>query len=298
MTDDLSETARERFAAGDYEAGHEAAVRALASAPDDVELLLIAGRAGIEIDAHDAVPSLRRATELAPGDARTWSALGEALLTEGDTAAGDAAFRRAVEIDPEDRVALTHLGHTSSALGRGEEGVGYLSRAADGRAGASTASISLIDMYRSFGQLNDALAHATRLSEAAPDDIVARLDVAELSLETGRLDDARTAFEALRDLDDVPGHEAHPLHGLIRLAITQERWEHALELVAQARTIDAHGLTADVEAFLRHQTGAADAAAPPPPSREAVQAALDTSLAEYRRMHADDRRANAGQILG
>jgi Flp pilus assembly protein TadD len=297
MTDDPTETARAHLAAGDYEAGHRAAVEALATAPDDVELLLIAGRAGVEIDADDAVASLRRATELAPGDARTWSALGEALLTEGNTTEGDAAFRKAVEIDPEDHVALTHLGHTSSALGRDEEGVGYLSRAADGQSGASTASISLIDMYRSFGQLDDALAHATRLSQAAPNDLVARLDVAELSLETGKLDDARAAFEGLRDLDDVPGHEAYPLHGLIRVAITQERWDDALELVAQAKTIDGHGLTADVEAFLNHQTGSADADAAPP-DRATVEAALDASLAEYRRMHADDRRANAGQILG
>lgn len=298
MTDDVTETARARFAAGEYEAAYRDAVQALGSAPDDLELLLIAGRAASEIDADDAVTHLRRATEVASGDARAWSALGEALLTEGDTDGADAAFRKAVDIDPDDHVALTHLGHTSSALGRGQEGVGYLTRAADGRVGSSTAAISLIDMYRSFGQLDEALTHATRLAEAAPEDVMAWLDVAELSIETGKLDDARSAFETLRDLDDVPGHEAYPLHGLLRVAIAEEAWDGALELIGQAKTIDGHGLTTDVEAFLNHQTGSADEDAAAPPDRETVEAALDASLAEYRRMHADDRRANAGQILG
>lgn len=297
MTPEPSAAARALFADGDFGASHRAALRALAEAPDDVELLLLAGRAGVEIDADDAIGNLRRAAELAPDDARTWSALGEALVTEGSTADADAAFRRAVELDPDDRVALTHLGHTSMAVGRDREGVEYLARAADGAGGASTASVSLIDMYRSFGQNEEALEQAHRLAEAAPGDLVARLDVAELSLAVGHFDDARAAFTQLRDLDDVPGHEAYPLHGLIRVDITQERWPHAQELAAQAKAIDPHGLSTDVEAFLQAQTGA-DTPAEPAPSRDEVEAALDASLAEYRRMHADDRRANAGRILG
>jgi Flp pilus assembly protein TadD len=301
MTDSHRQAAQAMFGEGDYGAAHRSAVQGLRDAPDDVELLLLAGRAGSEIDAEDALGHLRRATELAPDDARTWSALGEGLITEGSTVDADAAFRRAVELDPDDRVALTHLGHTSMAVGRDQEGVGYLARAADALGGASTASVSLIDMYRSFGQDEQALEQARRLAEAAPGDIVARLDVAELSLAVGNLDQAREAFDALRDLDDVPGHEAYPLHGLIRVEIAQEHWDQALELATQARTIDPHGLGADVEAFLQAQTGAAADAEPdadPPPSREQVEAALDASLVEYRRMNADDRRANAGQILG
>ncbi len=299
MTDNHKQTAQATFADSDYGASHRAAVQGLQETPDDVELLLLAGRAGVEIDADDAISHLRRATELAPDDARAWSALGEGLITEGNTADADAAFRRAVELDPDDRVALTHLGHTSMAVGRDQEGVGYLAQAANALGGASTASVSLIDMYRSFGQNDQALEQARRLAEAAPGDLVARLDVAELSLAVGKLDDARAAFEGLRDLDDVPGHEAYPLHGLIRVAIAQEEWDRALELATQARTIDPHGLSTDVEAFLKAQTGAdADPDAEPAPSRDAVEAALDASLVEYRRMHADDRRANAGHILG
>jgi Flp pilus assembly protein TadD len=285
------------FAEEDFKQSYAVARTALSEAPDDVELLLVAGDAGVEIAAPDAVAHLRRATELAPADPRTWHSLGEALITEGATDDADAAFRRAIELDPEDRVALTHLGHTSMAVGRGREGIGYLARAADSVPGASSASISLVDMYRSFGQNEEALEQARRLADAAPDDVLTQLDVAELSLILGRLDDAQTAFATLRDIDDVPGHEAYPLHGLIRVAIAREQWQPALEIAGQARAIDAQGMSTDVMTFLTAQTVASDSDEPVP-TRADVEAALDASLSDYRRMHADDRRANSGSILG
>jgi Flp pilus assembly protein TadD len=193
MTDDRRDRAQAHFAAGEFRASLELASQALADAPDDVELLVLTGRAGLE-EGADAVPPLTRATELSPGDAQTWHYLGEALAADGRTAEADAAFRKAVELDPEDRVALSHLGHTSLVAGRDEEGVSYLARAADSTTGASTAAISLVDMYRSFGQPDKALAQARQLADAVPDDVMAWLDVAELSLELEQADAAREAF--------------------------------------------------------------------------------------------------------
>jgi Flp pilus assembly protein TadD len=261
-----------------------------------VELLVLAGRAGVEVDAEDAVEHLRRATELAPDDASVWHHYGEALAAEGRMQEADAAFRRTVELDPDDQLALTHLGHTAVAVGRNEEGVGYLARAADIAHSASTAAISLVDMYRTFGQYEEALTQARRLAEAAPDDVLTQLDVAELSAATGRLDEARGAFERLRELDDVPGHEAYPLHGLLQVAIQGGEWERARELTEQAAAIDPHGLSTDVSAFVREQSG--EDTEEPPPSRGEVEEALTSSLADYRRMLADDRRLATEEIGG
>jgi tetratricopeptide (TPR) repeat protein len=152
-------------------------------------------------------------------------------------------------------------------------------------------------MYRSLGQNEEALTQAQRLSEAVPDDALTRLDVAELSLTLGRLDEAEAAFAALREIDDIPGHEAYPLHGLILVDIARQDWTGALELAVQARAIDPHGLAGDVEAFLRGKSGDAQDGSPPP-SQEQIEAALNNQLTEYRRMHADDRRAGAGSIIG
>jgi Flp pilus assembly protein TadD len=289
--------------AAEYERSLEIALEGLREAPDDVELLVLAGRAGVELDAEDAVEHLRRATELAPEDASAWHQYGEALAAEGQMGEADAAFRRAVELDPDDQVALTHLGHTALAAGRSEEGVGYLAKAADiahAGAGTSTAAISLVDMYRSFGQYEEALAQARRLADAVPDDVLARLDVAELAVAAGRLDEARSAYERLRELDDVPGHEVYPLHGLIQVEIGAGDWSRARELTDQAAALEPYGMTADVAAFVREQAGEPEPEEleQPVPTRQEVDAALAASLAEYRRMLVDDRPLTAGEPLG
>src|SRR5580693_6193799 len=158
MTTGPAQQAGAQLQDGEYRAARETALAALADAPQDVELLVLAGRAGVELDADDATEQLRRATELAPEHAGAWHHLGEALATEGRMDEANEAFRRAVELDPADQVALSHLGHTSAATGREEEAVGYLSQAAQSFRGASTAAISLVDMYRTLGHPDQALA--------------------------------------------------------------------------------------------------------------------------------------------
>lgn len=301
--DEARRQARLMLDAAEYERSLEIALEGLREAPDDVELLVLAGRAGVELDSEDAVEHLRRATDLAPDDAGAWHQYGEALAAEGRMEEADAAFRRAVELDPDDQVALTHLGHTALAAGRSEEGVGYLAKAADiahAGAGASTAAISLVDMYRSFGQYEQALAQARRLADAVPDDALARLDVAELAVAAGRLDEARGAFERLRELDEVPGHEVYPLHGLIQVEITAGDWGRARELTEQAAALEPYGMSADVAAFVREQAGQSDPLEldQPVPTRQEVDEALTASLAEYHRMLVDDRPLTAGEPLG
>jgi Flp pilus assembly protein TadD len=295
MSTEAAQQADAHLQAGEYRASREAALAGLAAAPEDVELLVLAGRAGVELDADDATEQLRRATELAPERADAWHHLGEALATEGHMDEANDAFRRAVELDPSDQVALSHLGHTSAATGRQEEAVGYLSQAAQSTRGASTAAISLVDMYRTLGHPDQALAQAQRIAEAEPGDLIAALDVAELSLEVGQLDEAVAAFERLRELDDVPGHEAYPLHGILKAELARESWRRALELAREAPVGDPQGRTLNLVAFIQEQIGEPGERAP---TREEVADALDASLHEYRRMHADDRRLATEDLLG
>lgn len=286
--DDIRKRARFHFDAAEFDQSRQVAVEGLGTTPDDIELLVLAGRAGVEVDAQDAVEHLSRATELAPGNPSAWHHFGAALAAEGRTAEADAAFRRTVELDPTDQVALSNLGHTALVAGRQEEGVGYLAKAADIAHAASTAAISLVDMYRSFGQYESALTQAQRLVIALTDDTLAWLDVAELSLQVGQLDESLTAFERLRDLDDVPGHEAYPLHGMIQVEIRRARWSEAAELAAQAAAIDPQGLTADISSFLEtRRSGVEDVLAP---AEIDIDEALAGSLATYRRALADSRR--------
>jgi tetratricopeptide (TPR) repeat protein len=295
MSADAAQRADAHLQAGEYRLTREVALAGLAAAPQDVELLVLAGRAGVELDAEDATEELRRATELAPEHADAWHYLGEALATEGLMDEANEAFRRAVELNPADQVALSHLGHTSAATGREEEALDYLSQAAQSMRGASTAAISLVDMHRTLGHYDEALVQAKRIAEAEPEDLMAALDVAELSLEVGQLDEAVAAFQRIRELDDVPGHEAYPVHGTIKAEIARERWPRALELAHEAPVSDSQGRTVNLIAFLRTQAGEPGEQAP---TREEVDAALTASLSEYRRMHADDRRLASEDLLG
>ncbi len=295
MSTQAAQQASAHLQAGEYRAAREAALAGLADAPQDVELLVLAGRAGLELDAEDATQQLRRATELAPEHAEAWHHLGEALATDGRMDEANDAFRHAVELNPSDQVALSHLGHTSAATGREEEAVGYLSQAAQSTRGASTAAINLVDMYRMLGQFEDALTQAQRIAEAEPDDLVAALDVAELSLEVGQLDEAVAAFERVRELDEVPGHEIYPLHGMIRAELQREQWQRALALAHEAPLTDQEGRAVNLIAFLQAQCGEPAEQAP---TRGELDDALAASLLEYRRMHADDRRLASEDLLG
>jgi tetratricopeptide (TPR) repeat protein len=288
------EQARAHFEAGRYAEAREAA---LAGASDDVELLRIAGRAGVEVGASDATEHLARVTELQPDSGEGWRDLGDAMLAEGRDKEAADAFRKALELNPDDDVALTSLGHTEYAAGS-EGAVAHLEQAAERGGGMSTAAISLVEMYRSMGKNEEALGTARKVLEAEPGDVAAALDVAELSLETDRLDDAREAFERIRGMEDLPDHEVYALHGMIQVELRRDNLDTALELAREAARVDEYGRTAGVLAHLEPPEQGDDGDREPPPSREEVEAALSQSLREHRRLHAEDRRLLAEDLLG
>jgi Flp pilus assembly protein TadD len=290
------EPAKTQFALGEFGKARETALEALRSGPDDVELLRVAGLAGVEVGADDAVDLLRRVTEHRPDSGEAWHDLGDALLADGRNEEAAQAFRRAVELDPNDEMALTQLGHTEFAAGD-REAVAHLEQAAQRAGGMSTAAISLVEMYRALDQPEEALAAAKKVADAEPDDVAALLDVAELSLQTGRLDEALAGFERVRELEDLPDHEVYALHGMILVELRRKTPERALELAREAGRVDEHGRTAGMLAYLEPPPVEAEATQPPPTLDE-VESALEQSLREHRRLHAEDRRLLAEDRLG
>jgi tetratricopeptide (TPR) repeat protein len=277
------EEAQSLLDAADFRRSHEIALAALQSRPGDVQLLRIAGRAGVELADPEAVNHLRAVVELEPEDAQGWRDLGDALAAEGETAQASEAFRRAVEINPDDAVALSHLGHAAYASGQGDA-VDYLQRAAERAPWQSSTAISLVDVYRGMGRFEEALETANRVTQADPADVIAALDVAELSLELGRFDAAAEALGRLKEREELPDHLVHVLHGLIEVELARGAADRALELAREAAGIAAHSRTG---LLLAHLTAEADAADVP---REDVDAALAASRIEHRRLHGDDRR--------
>jgi tetratricopeptide (TPR) repeat protein len=290
--------ARNHFAAGEFGKARAAAVEALEHAPDDVELLRLAGRAGVESGAGDAVEQLRKAAELEPGAAESWRDLGDALAAEGRTDEAADAFRKVLEIEPEDETALTAIGHSAFESGNRNEAVSMLQQVAGRVGGASTAAISLVEMYRTLGEPGEALAAARNVAEADPDNALALLDVAELALVTGNAQEAAEGFARLREVVDLPEDEVGALHGMIRAELARGDAQRALELARQAGAIDVVGrspavlahLEADVDAesspedaVARGRSATYFAATQAPPSREEAEQLLDATLLDLRR---------------
>jgi Flp pilus assembly protein TadD len=282
---DPVQEAQARLDDGDFQGARDIATEALAQTPDDVALLRVKARAAIELEEAGVTETLERIAKLAPDDARSWRDLGDGLAAQGRMESSADAFRKVLELDPADESALTHLGHAAYASGDKDEAVSFLSRASQQSRGQSSAAISLVAMYRAMGETREALTVAKQVADAAPDDVPAVLDVADLSVEAGDLEGAVAAFGRLREIDTVPGNEVYAIHGMIEAEAARESWDRALELSREACAIDPRGRASVVLAFLEDQAGEGSGDAP---SREEFDAALKQSRAEYRGMHAQD----------
>jgi Flp pilus assembly protein TadD len=310
VTTGWRERALEHFSNGEFRAAHAAALERLAQDGDDPEALRLAGRAGVELGADDAVDQLRRVSELAPDDPVAWRDLGDALAADGRLPEAEQAWTRAFELRPDDSVVLTALGHAALAAGRHEDAAARLQSAAEADARNHTASLSLIDIYRAENRLDEALAVARDIWAAAPDDILAGLDVAELSVDTGRMDEAEVAYERLLALDDDE-HEVYLRYGQLEMALRGSDWIRGSERAAAVARLDGSPRTQKLLTFFAEQTFGTldrDATSPeinaafaasqsgvfwlppltePPniPELAEVEQALAEARAEHRRIH-------------
>ena len=73
----------------------------------------------------------RQATEADPGHARAWRALGLAQSTLREFAAAEAAYNRALVIQPDDWGSLVNLSEIAQMTGQGERSTAYLAQAYD-----------------------------------------------------------------------------------------------------------------------------------------------------------------------
>lgn len=208
-----------------------------------------------------------------------------ASLEEGDLEGARDAYRRALELRPDDPSVLVDFGQLSLAAGDAAEAVSCFRRALEREPGNLDALRALVEIHRREGRHAEALDAARSLAEAGPADPVAAIDVADLALELERLDEAEAAFRRLLEFDDDPEHEVpYAQHGLIEIEIRRERWRRALDLAVDATRVDRLGRTTDVLAFVVAQVfGAGDR---PTPERGEVEDALARSRAEHRRHHA------------
>jgi hypothetical protein len=130
--------------------------------------------------------------------------LGDIYFRQGKLAKAEACYRAALERDPEDLDARAHLGHCLLRLNRPAEALPLLEHvcAQDPKHDYGYSLMALAETQMALGQEAAAIATWSRVLEnhAYPR---ARVQLAELYLNAGRLHDARTLLE------EVIADEAH-----------------------------------------------------------------------------------------
>lgn len=283
MTDSrVAEWAEELYRAGDLRGCLEAARQGLAESGDSVPLLRLAGRCGSELGLPDGVAFLRRVVDLVPDDAGGWAQLGAALVDQGLLAEAAEALGQVLRFRPGDVQARVDLAHVSYAMGRQGEALELLAQASVDEPGQVAVVRSLVEMLRSAAQPTAALDSLRQFTDRTRDDPVILLDVAELQLAAGRLDDAFSTFRRVGEVDDQE-HRIYAWHGMIQVEIRRERFRRALDLAIEATTLDRLQLTTDLLAFVAARLfGEGGRAAKP---WEELQAALVAEQIEHRRFH-------------
>lgn len=284
-TDDRVAAAQAAYDAGQFLRSRGLAVEGLLADPDDTRLLRLAGRSSLELGLDDASRHLKAVAQLRPQDPDAWRDVGLAAVEEGDLETVSQAFQTVLDLAPNDPVALVHLAHASNAIGQTAQALELLTRAAGAENASREVLRTLISLATGAGDVSAALQATIRLLERDPKDVGAALDMADLHLVLGNLDDAAAAFAALRSLDDDDGHESYAIHGQVEALLRAERWRSALDAAIEATRVDRLQLTTDLLRFASAKLfGETDRSAPP---WDEIEAALAEERAAHRRLHAE-----------
>ena len=174
-----------------------------------------------------------------------------ARLEEGDLERAREALRRALEADPErlGRASRPRLPRARSRQRRTRRPQ-LFRQALEREPGNIDALRAIATIHGRSGRAEDAFDAAAAVAEAQPEDPLAVLELAELALDLGRLDEAASAFQRLRSVDDDPSHEVYAFHGLIEVELHRENWRRALDLAVDATRVDRAGRTTDILAYV------------------------------------------------
>ena len=143
----------------------------------------------LQMQGKDALPVLRKAVELSPGDAEAHANLGNALKDLGQLGDAAASYRRALQIDPRYALAHHNLGAVLQAMGQIHAAVASYRSALEFSPDFADAYNSLGNALRELGQHGEAAASCRRALEIRP-------DLAEAHNNLGN---------ALKDLGDIDG---------------------------------------------------------------------------------------------
>ena len=213
-------------------------------------------------DHAKAVLELEQAVALRPDFGEAWSDLGEARKNLFDDNGALKAFRKAVELSPEDAVAQTRLGSTLLDAGQTHEGVSHLQEAARLDPKNQSALNALQLALRRDGQPEQADAVKKRLTELlrerdkADQTLVAAIELNNRGADLEKSGDLRGALDKYRAaLELFPEHVGIRTNLAVAL-LKLGQWDEGLDQMREALRRD--------------------------PNNAELKAALEDALAQHR----------------
>ncbi|MGB5211491.1 MAG: sulfotransferase [Gammaproteobacteria bacterium] len=149
---------------------------------------------------QEALPALRQALDLQPGNATAWNSAGEALGNIGRFSEAVNAFARAVDLRPDFAHAHYNLGLALRAAGKAESAAGVLARAAELAPDAVEPLQALAHQLHSLGRYQQAARAYRKLVELRPDDPAAHTSLGTSLHMLGDLLSARDCYQRALEL--------------------------------------------------------------------------------------------------
>jgi Tfp pilus assembly protein PilF len=225
----LAELVDRQVKTGHHAEARQALDAALARRPDQVELLVLAGRTYASFDDARAEKYLSRAIQVDPANIDAYASLGGVYLTRGKLDAARDQFVELTKRQPKSIQPRTMLGILAHAQGKTGEAEGWYQKALEIEPRAAVASNNLAWLY---AEQNRELAMAQELAEAAHAALPNQLEVTDtlgwVYVKRQSVSRAIPLFQQCLDID--PNNAGYRYHMGIAFAQNGEDRKARLEL--------------------------------------------------------------------
>jgi tetratricopeptide (TPR) repeat protein len=187
-----------------------------------------------------AIEQYQKIAELVPNDIEAWLILGRLQKVAQNSVESEAAFKKALELDPDNEDALTGLAMVYSDLGDGRRASELLAKVVEKSPNLRTLT-SLAAAYEQMREYALAAETLRRASELAPENGEIKRAMAQNYLMADQIDEALGIYEQLvkEDPRDAQSHLR-----LSQIYRQQRKFDKAREANEEAKRLDPGNLEA------------------------------------------------------
>lgn len=177
-------------------------------------------RAGFKGDYEGALTDLEAAIKVAPGGSTTWNAIGNVQAARNANREAEAAFKKSIELDPQDPLSHANLALFYLDIGRVEDAQREIDAALAIDPAFDIALVARGRYYLQTGELDKAVDDLLAASVANPGYSQAQLLLAAANYEKGDRVPAEQATESAERLDDND-----PVISALRTAVAIDKYD-------------------------------------------------------------------------